>query len=82
MIGKKNCLHEKKCLNKLSALEVHLEKIVCRDHLCYARFEKFFKKLSAQPEWRKRTCKRSIDSEKKFLPPKNHDTPPPPPPPR
>ena len=37
-----------------------------------------FKKLSAQPEWRKKTCKCSIDGGKTFLPPRNHDPPRPP----
>ena len=34
------------------------------------------KQLSAQPEWKKKTCKCSIDGGKTFLPPRNHDTPP------
>ena len=33
------------------------------------------KKLSAQPEWRKKTCKHLIDGGKNFLPPRNHNTP-------
>ena len=63
-----NCL-PKRCI---------LRKIVCRDHLCYTRFGEFLKKLSAQPEWRKKTCKRSIDGGKNFRPPRNHEFPLPP----
>ena len=50
-------------------------KIVCRDHLCYVRFGEFKKKLSAQPEWRKRPASTQSMVEKNFLPPRNHDPP-------
>ena len=61
----KNCLHEKKCWNKLPAPEVHLEKIVCRDHLCYARFEEF-KKIVCTARVAEKTCNHSIDGGKKI----------------
>ena len=68
-----NCLHEKNCWNKLSTLEVHLKKIVCRDYPRYVRYEEF-KKLSAQLV-EKKNCKCSVDGGKNFLAPRNHDTP-------
>ena len=52
------------------------KKLVRRDHLRYAGFGGFLKKLSAQPEWRKKRASAQSMVEKNFLPPKNHDTPP------
>ena len=71
----KNCLHEKKNaeINCLPQRYIW-KKIVCRDHLCYARFGEF-KKIVCTAGVEEKTCKRSIDGGKNFLPPRNHDTP-------
>ena len=53
---KKNCLHEKNAEINCLPQRCIWKKVVCRDHLCYARFGEFKikKKLSAQPKWRKK----------------------------
>ena len=68
------CMRKNAEINKISAPEVHLEKIVCRDQLCYAIFGEFKKNclhsrsgeksLQALNRWWKRN----------FLTPRNHDT--------
>ena len=63
---KKVCTRKNAEINCLP--QVHLEKIVCRDHLRYARFGEFKTKLSPLPKWREKACKHSINGEKNFCP--------------
>ena len=76
MIGKKIvCMRKNGEINCLPQ-RCSWKKIVCRDHLCYARFGKFKKKIvcTARVEEKKLASAQSM-VEKNFLPPRNHDTP-------
>ena len=56
----------KKIEKKLSAPEVHLEKCLQRPSSMLCKIWAILKKLSAQPEWREKTCKCSIDGGENF----------------
>ena len=75
MIGKKIvCIRKNAEINCLPQTCIW-KKIVCRDHLRHAKFGEFEKRLSAQPEWKKKLASAQSMVEKNFLPPRNHDPP-------
>ena len=59
----------------MSAPVVHLEKIVCIDHLCYARFGELKKNCLHSRSGGKKLASAQSMVEKNFLPPRNHNTP-------
>ena len=72
MIGKKIV-----CMRKNAEINCLPQRCIWKKYLhCGMQDLVNIKKLSAQPEWRKKTCKRSIDGGKNFLSPRNHDYPP------
>ena len=73
VIRKKKCLHEKNAEINCLPQRYIWKKIVSRDHLCYARFGES-EKLFCTAGVEEKTCKRSIDGGKNFMPPRNHDT--------
>ena len=75
VIGKKNCLHEKKCHNKLSAPEVHLEKNCLHRPPMLCKIWGILKNIVCTAGVEKKACKSSVDGGKNFLTSRNHDTP-------